>query len=337
MEKFPLLDVVIGLSLIYTFLSLLSSELTELIVTLRHWRTRSLKRAVMTLLGESLELSQDSNHFKATITGKLYSDSRMSQIIQYFDQRHIPTTLYNAPAQLFAEILLDVLQNLLNPTGLAGQRPPSEITVTKLLSIVESSPEISPQLRANLKRLIDRTQLIESDPNQQMTQLKLQIARWFSQAMTGALTVYKYNLKADSFFVNLALAIALNADSLYMIRRISENTATRAITVQNATQIDGCWEDLNSPYCVERMSLLMESTTLPVGWHRVNRQKQFSQLSIGKLLRAIGGWLLTTIATSMGARFWFQLLNQIVHFRSNDPKPRLAANNRKRQFKNVIR
>jgi len=308
MEKFPLLDIVIGLSLIYAFLSLLSSEITEFAVKLLRWRTRSLKRAIITSLGESLELNQDSSSCKDTIAGRLYSDSRMNQIVQYFGQRYVSTMLYDASPQLFAEILLDVLQNLLNSANPAEQRAASEITIAKLLWIAESSPEISPQLRANLKRLIDRTQRVEPDPDRQMTQLKHQIAQWFSQAMSGAVTVYNYNLKAGTFLMSLSLAIVVNADSLYMIRSISETTAKRAIIVQNATGIAGCRDNLSSIDCVERMAFLMESSTLPIGWHRVNRKKQFSQLSGGNLMRAIGGWLLTAIAISMGSRFWFQIL-----------------------------
>jgi hypothetical protein len=121
-------------------------------------------------------------------------------------------------------------------------------------------------------------------------------------------------LKTISFFVSLMLVVAINADSLFIIRRISENTATRAIVMQNVTQIQGCHKNLNSPGCVERIASLMESSTVPIGWQRSNRQKQFSRLSGSNFLRAIGGWLLSGIAVSMGSRFWLQLLNQFVHF-----------------------
>jgi hypothetical protein len=68
MEQFPLLDIVIGLSLIYTFLSLLASELTELIITALHWGRKRLKPAMMILLGEPLELGNDPKTFKVTPT-----------------------------------------------------------------------------------------------------------------------------------------------------------------------------------------------------------------------------------------------------------------------------
>jgi hypothetical protein len=329
MEQFPLLDIVIGLSLIYTLLSLLSSELTEFVVTVLRWRTRSLKRGIMILLGESLDLDENSNQFKDTITGRLYSSASMPAIIQYFNQRRIPVAASFIPGELFAEVLLEVLQGLPNADNLAGEETASEMTLEKLLSMIESSSKVSPQLRANLNRLIRRTQIVQPEPKQQMAQLKHEIALWFNYSMADAIVVYKHDLKVITFLVSFVLAIVINADSLYIIRRISENTATRAIVVQNATQVQGCQDDLNSPQCVERMSSVMESSTLPIGWHPINRQRQFSQFNIGNLSRATGGWLLTGIAISMGSRFWFQLLNRLLHFRDSNSKSVSSARYRK--------
>lgn len=329
MEQFPLLDIVIGLSLIYTLLSLLASELTEFAVTVLQWRTRSLKRGITVLLGESLDLDEHSKQFKDTITGRLYSSASMPAIVQYFNQRRIPVAAFFVPAELFAEALLEVLQNLPNADYLSSEGTASEVTLEKLFSIVESSSKISPQLRANLNRLIRRARIVQPEPKQQMAQLKHEIALWFNHSMADAITVYKHDLKTITFLVSFVLAIAINADSLYIIRRISENTATRAIVVQNATQVQGCENDLNSAQCVERISSVMESSTIPIGWHPINRQRQFSQFSVGNFSRAVGGWLLTGIAISMGSRFWFQLLNRLLHFRDGNSKPISSTRYRK--------
>jgi hypothetical protein len=312
MEQFPLLDIVIGLLLIYTFLSLLASELTELAITALQWRRRSLKRAMMILLGEPLELGKNPKTFKDTIVGRLYSNSSMIAIAERFDQRRV--TLSPSSAPLFAEALIDVLHNLPHEANQENRSAAAETPVANLLSIVESSPEVSPQLKANLKRLINRAQMGEPDPQQQMVQLNQEIALWFNQAMRDMFRVYKHDLKTISFLVSLALVVAFNADSLYIIRRISENTATRAIVIQHVAQIQSCQKNLSSPSCVERISFLMESSTVPIGWQHSNRQKQFSRISGGSFVRAIGGWLLTGIAISMGARFWLQLLNRFVQF-----------------------
>lgn len=328
MEKLPLLDIVIGLSLIYTCLSLLASELTEFVITVLHWRSKCLKQSIATLLGES-PLRNDSEPFKDTIAARLLNSPRIVSAIQSFDRRS--GILFKVMPQVFAEALLDVLQGLpaQNPlcsNSLSTDHSNTAInSIVHLQSIIKFSPELSPQLQGNLRRIIDRVQRIEPDANRQLVQLTNEIGRWFSYAMIDALAIYKHQFKIISFLVSLVLVIAMNVDSLYIIRRISENTATRAVIMQNAVQIQDCRDHLSSPNCVERLSSLMESTTIPIGWQPSNRQKQFAQFNKVIILRTIGGWSLTSLAVAMGSRFWLQLLNQLVIASGRKSKPRRST------------
>lgn len=316
MEKFPLLDIVIGLSLIYTCLSLLASELAEFVITRLQWRTRCLKQSIITLLGEPLSRG-DSEQFKVTIASKLLNNSRIVSGVQACDRRNGLIMLSNVMPHLFAEALLDVLQGLpaqglpLSNALTTNHSNAAAKPIIHLKSIVEFSPDLPPQLRINLRRIIDRVQRVEPNANRQMLRLTDAMGHWFSYATIDALAVYKQQFKIISFLVSLALVIAMNVDSLYIIRRISENTATQAVIIQNATQIQACQDHLSSPNCVERLSFLMEHTTIPIGWQPSNRQRQFAQLNGVTILRTIAGWFLTSIAVAMGSRFWLQLLNQL--------------------------
>jgi len=329
-EKLPLLDIVIGLSLIYTCLSLLASELTEFVITVLQCRTKCLKQSIVTLLGES-SLRDKPDQFKDTIAGRLWNSSSIISMVQSFDRRNGSIMLTKVMPRLFAEGLLNVLQDLPSQElSLSGSLNVDHSntavkSIVCLKSIVESSPALSPQLKANLQRIFDRVQRTEPDANRQMLRLVDEIGRWFSHAMIDALATYKHQFKVISFLVSLVLVIAMNVDSLYIIRRISENTATRAIVIQNATQIQDCQDYLNSPSCVARLSFLMESTTIPVGWQSSNRQRQFNQLNQIILLRTIGGWFLTSIAVAMGSRFWLRLLNQLAIVLRGKSKSRQSA------------
>ncbi len=310
MEKFPLLDLVIGLSLIYTFLSLLASELAEFAIAILQWRTKRLTRCIITLLGES-SLQNNLDQFKDTVAGKLLNSLDISAVVQSTQRRSQSMILAEIIPHLFAEKLLEILQSLSLPNSpnVDSEYTPSKLD--QLMVVVKSSSDLSPQLRTNLIRLIHRIQIIETDPEQQMIRLKREIALWFSHAMAGVLSTNKYSFKIVSLLVSLVLTVAVNVDSLYIIRRISENTATRAVIMQNATLIQGCQNRLSSSRCTERTSFLMESTTIPVGWQPSNRVRQFPKLSHIIILRTIGGWFLTIIAVAMGSRFWLQLLGHL--------------------------
>jgi hypothetical protein len=316
--RFPLLDVIIGLTLIYTFLSLLASELTEFLTTVLQWRAKHLQKGIMTLLGEPLELRHDSKQFKDTLTCKLYQSSLIASIT-HRSARKLPIGPSYISAEVFAEALLEVLQSLPEVKNDAAQELNA---VSQLMLKVEHSSELPPQLKANLQRLVKQAQVKTNKAELLTEQFKHEISIWFEQSMVHVSGVYRRNVKLFTITISSILAILINADSVYMIRRISENTATRSVIIQNAIQIEGCQNNLSSPVCMNNMASLLESTTIPIGWHSVNQQMQFPQLSITTLTRAVIGWLLTGIAISMGSRFWFQLLGKLVQVRETGEKPR---------------
>ena len=337
MGHFPLLDIAIGLTLIYTFLSLLVSELTEFMTTLLRWRAHHLQQGIMTLLGESLALRHHPDQFKNTITGRLYHSSLIASITQRSRRYRLSAGPSYIPSTVFADALLEVLQAL---PEVARQEPQlqqganqSLSELVRLMSKVEDSDHLPARLKDNLKRLASRTQLQAKTTELQMEQLRLEIALWYEHSMDRLSGTYRRKVKAFTVLIGSILAILINADSLFMLRRISENTATRSVIVQNAVQIQGCQEDLSSSQCMDKMANLLDSTTIPIGWHPVNFRQQFPQLNLMVLLKVFIGWLLTGIAISMGSRFWFQILDQLVHVRETGEKPTAIEKQQSQELK----
>lgn len=329
MEKFPLLDIVIGLSLIYTFLSLFASNLTELVVSILQWRTKCLQQGLITLLGES---STHPGQFKDSIAGRLWNSPQIISALRSFSQRDPSIVFSKRFPQLLAAVLMDVLQSLPRSSEAFSE----EVSVdpfSHLRSIVEFSPNLSPHLRANLRQVLGRAERIEANPEQQLSRLKQELSFWFSCVIADATITYKYRFKLISFLVSLVLVIAINVDSLYIIRCISENTTTRAVIMQNVLHIGGCQDNLNSPVCQRHFSQLMETSAIPMGWQPSNRRRQFPQLSRVIILRTIGGWFLTSLAVSMGSRFWLQIMRRtsIVLRQASKPKWSIQLNVQKRQ------
>lgn len=325
LSNFPLLDIAIGLILIYTFLSLLTSELTEFITTVLRWRANHLQQGIMTLLGESAALRRDPAQFKNTITGRLYASSLISSMTQPFRRRRRAVGPSYLPAEVFADALLEVLQALpeveQDQAQLQQGVNQSVNDLTRLIAKVEHSDQLPARLKKNLTLLARRTQAQIQSSQQQMEQFRHEIALWYDHSMDRLSGTYRRNVKVFTVLIGFLLAVLINADSLYMLRRISENTATRTVIIQNAIQIEGCENDLSSSQCMEKMADLLDTTTIPIGWHPVNFQQQFPQLNPMYGLKAGLGWLLTGIAISMGSRFWFQILDQLIHVRETGEKP----------------
>jgi hypothetical protein len=94
---------------------------------------------------------------------------------------------------------------------------------------------------------------------------------------------------------------------------------------QSAECKDACLKDTNSPACKMEMNLVrIQGLGLPIGWDTSN-PKLVPPLSswehIGGWLLKMLGWLITAFAISLGAPFWFDLLNKFMIVRST-VKPR---------------
>jgi hypothetical protein len=61
---------------------------------------------------------------------------------------------------------------------------------------------------------------------------------------------------------------------------------------------------------------------LPIGWDKSKGDPaRASFSSVGAGVRTVGGWLLTFIALSLGAPFWFGLLGKLSSLRSSGGPP----------------
>jgi hypothetical protein len=84
-----------------------------------------------------------------------------------------------------------------------------------------------------------------------------------------------------------------------------------------STKVDPCATDKNSPECrVQQNLAAIQKLGLPIGWTRAEGDPRSLNISWqGWLLRIIG-WLVTALALSLGAPFWFDMLNKFIVVRS---------------------
>ncbi|HSP63774.1 MAG TPA: hypothetical protein VLQ90_12375, partial [Pyrinomonadaceae bacterium] len=196
------------------------------------------------------------------------------------------------------------------------------------------------------------------------------IEAWFNSGMDRVSGWYKRRSQTVIFFLGLAIAIAINADSLLIVRALSTNKPLRESMVSAAQDYarnnasstpkatpsstappspspapspaktsptgsstpapPACKEDPNSPQCAFEKNLdiiknNMQKVGLPIGWveggNDIRREWPGNNwTSYGGWWSQIGwhwmGWLMTALALSMGAPFWFDLLNKFIVVRS---------------------
>ncbi|MEG4010350.1 hypothetical protein QUA41_30455 [Microcoleus sp. Pol11C1] len=215
----------------------------------------------------------------------------------------------------------------------------SQDTVAEIMDIQEESPiyqqiqETLDSMPESLKRslyiLAQRAEKSGGDTQEQLQRFQKEIEIWFDQSMERASGVYKRNARGVAILLGTAIAVAANADSIHIINRLSKDSMLRSTVnlyaqqlVENNAKTKS--NNLTSLTKVQQdVDRALDQVALPFGWSEQNsleRDKQ-GNLLWPALIAKLFGWILSGVAISMGAAFWFEALNKIINIRNAGKKP----------------
>jgi hypothetical protein len=327
------LEIAIGLAGVYAMMSLVCTAANELISSVTTWRAKNLAHGIRNLLDESGAERPNPAAAVAAALG-LASKTKVSpgaSLAQQFYDHPLIQGLYRKgqqpsyiPSRTFALALMD----LIVPAG--PQRPR---TIEGIRQAVDASP-LAPGLKRVLSVLIDDagntmaagqqllnagvidTQKLETALNHVHENVEV----WFNNAMERVAGWYKRKTQAVIFALALIFTCALNVDTMLIIERLSYDTALRqALVSQAETLVRAPDQSAGAGAVLETNITRLEGTGLPLGWgaERAPRQHRDAIWYLTKIF----GLLLTAGAASLGAPFWFDVLNKIITIRSAGKAP----------------
>ncbi len=197
------------------------------------------------------------------------------------------------PSRTFALALLD----LIAPATIDGTR-----TLADLKTGMATLPE---PLQRTLTTLLEESQ-------HDVERLKTQIEIWFNNGMDRASGWYKRKTQWIQFFLGLCLVIFLNVDSVRIGRTLfAINSPLRGSLVESAKSFVVQPGGTNRP--IKDVVEAISTVSLPIGWSEFPKPDQLPIVLLG--------WLITAFAVSLGAPFWFDLLNKFVNVRASGKAP----------------
>jgi hypothetical protein len=169
------------------------------------------------------------------------------------------------------------------------------------------------------------------------------IEQWFDSGMDRVSGVYKRRNQLIIVAWAVGLTVVANADSIAMTKALANDPALRAQVVDEATkklekaskkpEANAAPSSSSSPSApsskdtgsTDLASKLREaqptaeeisSLELPLGW----RRDSIPTDALSWLLKLLG-FLFTSVAVSLGAPFWFDMLNRVVNLRTSGRPP----------------
>jgi hypothetical protein len=156
------------------------------------------------------------------------------------------------------------------------------------------------------------------------TTLLTSLAQWFDAAMDRVSGWYKRQTMLVTIGIALAVGVLLNADWLMIAAGRARDPAVRAAAVAAAQQTaskSGTQPTLDIATFQKEAAQLQ----LPIGWSGQSGDPRALPTDAVGWLRKVLGLVLTIVAISLGAPFWFDLLNKLLNLRLTGPPPPTAT------------
>jgi hypothetical protein len=286
-----LLDIAIGLVLMYLVLSLMGTVINEFISTGISLRSRTLKSAIQNLLDDPKLHAAFYNHGLIDGTKQAAGD---------------PSYL---TGQTFAMAVIGSLDPA-NPV-------PGIDAIKKAVGDLSVNSNIRDALLAEVARAGD-----------DVTRLRDGIAHYFDASMDRVSGVYKRYLKWISLGVGFLIVLALNADSIKVGVSLWNDSSLRAQmlatsqSVVSAKMPNTTINTLDTAKLRDTLNDLENDVRpLPVGWTASDLVTPLSLTGVWYWLKKFFGLAITALAISLGAPFWFDLLSKFMNVRGTGAKP----------------
>jgi hypothetical protein len=303
-----ILDVAIGLVFTYLLLAILVSGVQEATAGWLSRRGKSLKLAVQALLsGTTPTGTPDMKLFNTVFGHGLIEDTSRKRLPSYI------------PARNFALSLMEALKD--------GTQAP-------LFTQVERSVAVLP---AGTAKECLTTMVTHASGD--LDALRGLIETWFNDGMDRLTGEYKRRSQVYLLAIGLLISVCLNIDSIVLVRTLSNDQVVSAAMADAADKYAKSNPDMNpADKVAAAQDALKALNTLPVpiGWRDTvkpgGQARNAWQLFLatfapkgdgwaGEGIWNLIGWLLSGIAASLGAPYWFALLQQALGLRNAGPKP----------------
>lgn len=331
MPSSAILDVAIGIAFVYLFLSLICSVVNEGIAAIFSLRSKNLVAGIDSLFSgtkmadgkdlvgaiyahglirglykepEKLNPQQAAELSVSTVRGQVLAHVPVLKIVDQWFNVNLPAYI---PSATFSTALIDVIS------------PPDPSRARDLDDVRQAINNLPPSpTRQALMSLV-------ADTEKDLDEFQAKVEGWFNDSMDRASGWYKHRAQNILLAIALVLTVLLNVDTIKLAKSLWTNPVARQATEQLAQQyVDANKGGLKpSPSPADSTQALADLSSqakqitewtqqlpFPFGWHEKPPMQPLFWL------QTLTGWLITTLALSLGAPFWFDTLNKFMVVRS---------------------
>lgn len=301
------IDVGIGLMECYLLLGLVGSSLQETVVGFINLRGKQLRKGLKGLLAHRIPANFEGDTlFERVSAHSLVNPRNDARFPSYVSARN------------FSMALIDVLRT-------------SDVPMALLPDIQASIAKLPPGAAKTALEAL----LVRAGGN--LDAFSTGVEHWFDDAMDRVSGVYKRISQTWMLVFGMSIAAIFNIDTISLTQSLWNDPTARQLMVAAATADVKSAEtpspdqdELNA--VADRQDKLkaaaasqdklkasaesLNTLPIPLGWNA-----KWVNVGLVDLIKKLLGLLITGIAVSLGAPFWFDLLQKFLNIRTSGPKP----------------
>ena len=299
------LDVILGLVFVYLLLAIMCTTINEWLAGVLNTRSTNLASGIKQLLDAQPDAGGNVNAF----VQKFYAHPLISGMWRPGKSGDSGHPVY-IPARTFATAVMDIATS-----GTSGT-----ITFADLEGGIKALPD--GDVKTALLALIQNA-------HGDLGQAQKNIESWFDDSMDRVSGWYKRKTQMVTVVIAVVLTVAANADTIAIVRTLWKNPTQRALLVQQAQKRTGEGSEPTVSAKYDNKDKPLQPTAIRkvskgeldalggvLGWGPAA-----AALDGPGWLERVLGWFLTMVAVSLGAPFWFDILNKLVNIRNAGTKP----------------
>lgn len=354
MTMLKLLEIILGLFVVYLVFAIVVSRIQEWVAKRRSLRGKLLKSGICRLVGDPDLYNRVLQH---PLVGSLSKDGLIGK----------RPPAYVDP-KTFAAALANILVRRANLSGAAadsgesqaGSRLSRPLTIESLRKALSDLAAQRAPIASALLPIVDRA---GGDIDTALEGIE----EWFSSGMERVSGWYKASAQRSLLIIGFVVAALVNVDTFEIYSALNRSPELRGQLAQLGTDIDRDGNlggvDLRplkdrAPNDSEWKAILntslgsasaVKNQGLPLGYDciraagtgtgigtekntagpgasawalcRAELSHRFDTLTPDAVLLKVLGWFLTAFAGSLGAAYWFAAISKVINIRSTGPKP----------------
>lgn len=369
-----MIDIVIGIVFVLLLLSIFATAINEIILSTIGMRGKMLLRGIQALLNDKstgglVSLVYTHGQVFGLFEG-LFNVKKPSNLPSYIPSRNFAlalldsvegmaqdltaknapqTAAVNAPPATASPTSATVPAPASTAPAVQSAAPLANAAATTVIAAVRSIIPISQALKDAAEVLAQHQETEKLGKpllamihaaGDDADKLRQGVEDWYNSGMDRVSGWYKHHTQKVLLCIGIVMAVALNADSIAIVRQLSKDPTLRQVMVAAA-------QTAPNPSTPAATSTPSGAATAPSDASRGASSDAFKKqltdantafanihnlgVPLGyptgfphtapAFFEALLGWVLTAIAISLGAPFWFDLLNKIMVIRST-VKPR---------------